>query len=328
VKLHDLGEGGLIRKIRDRFKAEGVAQARAERERDSAKHQAERAASIVIPIGDDAAVFDVQPNHSIIFCSDLMAENRHFIRNLHPPHSVAYKAIAANVSDVGAMGGVPLHFLISLAVPDDLDVEWIDSFLNGVARACSDFNISLLGGDSSSSDSIFVDVSMIGSVPSGKAVGRFGAKRGDLIYVSGKLGGSALGLEHFKSGLKDGAVERHVYPKPRHKIGAALRDKVHAMIDISDGLSTDLSHIIEESRVSARIYKDRIPAWPGAEDRHVLHGGEEYELILAGPELPESVEGVTLTQIGEIVDSAVENQIFLIEGTRESVLRPQGWQHF
>ena len=317
MKLHHLGEGGLIRKIRDRFKAEGVAQAR------------ERAASIVvIPIGDDAAVFDIPPNNSIVFCSDLMAENRHFIRNLHPPHSVAYKAIAANVSDVGAMGGVPLHFLISLAVPDDLDVEWIDSFLNGVARACSDFNISLLGGDSSSSDSIFVDVSMIGSVPSGKAVGRFGAKRGDLIYVSGQLGGSTLGLEHFKSGLKDGAVERHVYPKPRHKIGAALRDKVHAMIDISDGLSTDLSHILEESRVSARIYKDRIPGWPGAEDRNVLHGGEEYELILVGPQLPESVEGVTLTQIGEIVDSAVENQIFLIEGTRESVLRPQGWQHF
>ena len=100
------------------------------------------------------------------------------------------------------------------------------------------------------------------------------------------------------------------------------------MIDISDGLSTDLSHIIEESRVSARIYKDRIPAWPGAEDRHVLHGGEEYELILVGSQLPDSIDGVTLTQIGEIVDSAVENQIFLIEGTRESVLRPQGWQHF
>ena len=305
MKLHELGEGGLIRKIRERFKA-----------------------AVAIPIGDDAAVFDVLPNHSVVFCSDLVAENRHFLRDLHPPHSVAYKAIAANVSDVGAMGGVPLHFLISLAAPDDLDVEWIDSFLNGVARACKDFNISLLGGDSSSSDSIFVDVSMIGIVPTGKAIGRFGAKRGDLIYVSGQLGGSALGLEHFKAGLKDGAVERHVYPKPRHKIGAALRDKVHAMIDISDGLSTDLTHILEESKVSARIYRDRLPAWPGAEERHVLHGGEEYELILVAPQLPKMIEGVSLTQIGEIVDSEFENQIFLIDGTRESVLRAQGWQHF
>jgi thiamine-monophosphate kinase len=305
VKLHDLGEGGLIRKIRDRFKA-----------------------AAVVPIGDDAAVFDVQPNHSIVFCSDLMAENRHFLRDLHPPHSVSYKAIAANVSDVGAMGGIPLHFLISFAAPDDLDVSWIDGFLNGVERACSDFQISLLGGDSSSSDSIFVDVSMIGVVPAGKAIGRFGAKCGDFIYVTGRLGGSALGLEHLKSGLKDATVGRHVYPQPRHKIGAAVRDKVHAMIDISDGLSTDLSHILDESKVSARIYKDRIPGWPGAEDRYVLHGGEEYELILVGPQLPESVEGITLTQIGEIVDSGFENQIFLIDGTQQSVLRPQGWQHF
>jgi thiamine-monophosphate kinase len=305
VKLHDLGESGLIRKIRERFKA-----------------------AVVVPIGDDAAVFDVPPNHSIVFCSDLMAEGRHFLRDLHPPHSVSYKAIAANVSDVGAMGGTPLHFLISLAVPGDLDVSWIDGFLNGIARACQDFEIALLGGDSSSSDSIFVDVSMIGTVPSGKAIGRFGGKPGDLIYVTGQLGGSMLGLERFKSGLRDAAVERHVYPKPRHKVGAAVRDKVHAMIDISDGLSTDLSHILDESHVSARIYKDRIPAWPGAEDRHVLHGGEEYELILVGPPLPEFIAGITLTQIGEIAESATGNQIFLIEGTRESVLPPQGWQHF
>jgi thiamine-monophosphate kinase len=305
VKLHDLGESGLIRKIRERFKA-----------------------AVVVPIGDDAAVFDVQPNHSIVFCSDLMAENRHFIRDLHPPHSISYKAIAANVSDVGAMGGTPLHFLISLAVPGDLDVSWIDGFLNGVARACQDFEITLLGGDSSSSDSILVDVSMIGTVPRGKAIGRFDAKPGDFIYVTGQIGGSILGLEHFKAGLRDAAVERHVYPKPRHKVGAAVRDTVHAMIDISDGLSTDLSHILEESHVSARIYKDRIPRWPGAEDRHVLHGGEEYELILVGPELPQSIAGVTLTQIGEIVASGLENQIVLIEGTQESVLRPQGWQHF
>jgi thiamine-monophosphate kinase len=305
VKLRDLGEDGLIHKIRTRFKA-----------------------AVAVPLGDDAAVFDVLPNHSAVFCSDLMAENHHFLRDLHPPDSVAYKAIAANVSDVGAMGGTPLHFLISLAAPADLDVAWIDSFLDGAARACKDFDISLLGGDSSSSDSIFVDVSMIGTVPSGKAVGRFGAKRGDFIYVSGQLGGSTLGLEHLKAGLKDGAVERHLYPKPRHTIGAALRDQVHAMIDISDGLSTDLTHILEESKVSALIYKERIPAWPNAEDRHVLHGGEEYELILVAPQLPGLIGGVSLSQIGEVVDSKIENEIVVIDGTQESVLRPQGWQHF
>jgi thiamine-monophosphate kinase len=305
VNLRDLGEGGLIRKIRDRFKT-----------------------AAAIPIGDDAAVFDVQPNHSLVFCSDLMVENSDFLRDLHPPDSVGYKAIAANVSDVGAMGGMPLYFLISLAAPADLDVEWVDGFLDGVANACNHFEIGLLGGDSSSSDTIFVDVSMIGTVPSGRAIGRFGAKRGDLIYVSGRLGGSTLGLEHLKSGMKDDAVRRHLYPEPRHMIGAALRDKVHSMIDISDGLSTDLTHILEESRVSARIYRDRIPAWPGAEARHVLHGGEEYELILVGPPLPSTAAGVPLTEIGEIVDSGEEGQICLVDGIRESVLPPRGWQHW
>ena len=307
MKLEDLGESGLIRKIRERFKS-----------------------PVVVPIGDDAAVFDVPAGQSLVFCSDLLAENTHFIRDLDPPDSIGYKSVAANVSDVGAMGGTPLYFLISLAAPDDLDGAWVDSFLDGVALACSDFKLSLIGGDSSSSDRIFVDVSMIGSVPSGKAIRRSGARPGDSIYVSGQLGGSALGLECLRSGdLKNPAVRRHLYPEPRHKLGAALLERAHAMIDISDGLSTDLTHIVEESKVSARINKDRLPGWPGAGDHHILHGGEEYELIVASPhDLAEVRMNVPLRRIGEIIGSGVENQVFLIDGTQESVLRPQGWQHF
>ena len=307
MKLEDLGESGLIRKIRERFKS-----------------------PVVVPIGDDAAVFDVPAGQSLVFCSDLLAENTHFIRDLDPPDSIGYKSVAANVSDVGAMGGTPLHFLISLAAPGELDGAWVDSFLDGVALACGDFKISLIGGDSSSADRIFVDVSMIGSVPSGKAIRRSGAKPGDSIYVSGQIGGSALGLECLRSGdLKNPAVRRHLYPEPRHKLGAALLERAHAMIDISDGLSTDLTHIVEESKVSARIYKDRLPGWPGAGDHHILHGGEEYELIVVSPhDLAEVRMNVPLRRIGEIIGSGVENQVFLIDGTQESVLRPQGWQHF
>ncbi len=307
MKLADLGEGGLIRKIRERFQA-GVA----------------------VPIGDDAAVFDVPPGHSLVFCSDLLAENSHFIRDLYPPDSIGYKSVAANVSDVGAMGGTPLHFLISLAAPGDLEVAWIDSFFDGVGQACASFDISLIGGDSSSSDRIFVDVSMIGTVPSGKAIRRSGAKPGDSIYVSGQLGSSALALESLNSGnLKKSAVRRHLYPEPRHKLGAALRERVHAMIDISDGLSTDLTHIVEESKVSARIYKDRLPGWPGAAPDQVLNGGEEYELIaVSSQDLAQVVTDVPLRRIGEIIDSGFENQVFLIDGPQESVLSPQGWQHF
>ncbi len=306
MKLRDLGEGALVRKIRERF-----------------------ASGVTVGIGDDAAVFDLPAGHSAVFCSDLVAENTHFLRNVHPPDSVGYKSVAANVSDVGAMGGVPMYFLISLAAPGDIDVFWIEGFLDGVSRACSDFEVSLLGGDSSSSDLIFVDVSMIGRVRMGKAVRRRGAEAGDRVYVTGTLGSSALGLDLLKTGNRDDpAVQRHLYPAPRHKAGASMGDRAHAMIDVSDGLSTDLTHILQESGASARIYRDRLPAWPGAEDRHILHGGEEYELIIVAPDLASIIEGIPVTCIGEIIESDGENQAFLIDGTRESVLRPQGWQHF
>ena len=309
MKLRDLGEGALIRKIRERFGA--------------------KTSELPVGIGDDAAVIDIPPGHSLVFCSDLLAENTHFIRDLHPPGSIGHKAIAANVSDIAAMGGVPMHFLISLAAPGELDWTWFEGFFHGVESACGQFDISLAGGDSASSDHIFVDVSMIGRVRSGQAVRRSGAKAGDAIYVTGTLGSSILGLERLKAGTSnDAAVKRHLYPEPRCKVGVAVADQAHAMIDVSDGLSTDLTHILEESRVSARIYKDRLPVWPGAEDHHVLHGGEEYELIIVAPDLPGIIEGVPLTCIGEIIHSETENQTFLIDGTHESVLRPQGWQHF
>jgi thiamine-monophosphate kinase len=172
---------------------------------------------------------------------------------------------------------------------------------------------------------------MIGRVPTGKAVRRSGAKPGDTVYVTGKLGSSALGLERLKAGstTTDASVQRHLYPEPRFKVGPALVNRAHAMIDVSDGLSTDLTHILEESKVSARIYRDRLPGWPETDDRHVLNGGEEYELIVVGPpELPRTVEGVPLTSVGEITGAGDPNQIYLIDGTRESILSPRGWQHF
>ena len=306
MTLRDLGEGALIRRIRERFSS-----------------------GVTVPIGDDAAVFDVPEGYSAVFCSDLVAENAHFLQNLHPPDSIGYKEVAVNVSDVGAMGGIPMHFLISIAAPGDLDTSWVDGFLDGVERACRDFGISLVGGDSSSAEQIFVDVSMIGRVRRGGAVLRSGAKPGDLIYVTGSLGASVLGLEHLKAGNKSHpSVARHLYPEPRHRVGLAVADRAHAMIDVSDGLSTDLTHILHESKVSARIYKDRIPAAPEAQDIHAIHGGEEYELIIVGPEMPAVVEGVPLTAIGEIIASSLDHQLFLVDGALESVLQPRGWQHF
>lgn len=307
MRLDELGEGALIRRIRDRFQTSGA----------------------ILGIGDDAALLELPPGHSIVFCSDLVAENTHFIRTLHPPDSVGYKAVAVNVSDVGAMGGIPMHFVISLAAPGDLAVEWVDAFYGGVERACRDFNATLVGGDTSSAKSIFVDVAMIGRVRTGAAVRRSGARIGDNIYVTGALGASARGLELLKSGnASAAAVKRHLYPEPRHRVGAAVGGQAHAMIDVSDGLSSDLGHIVAESGVSARIYRDRLPMAEGASESDALHGGEEYELIIVAPKLPGEIEGVPVTCIGEIVPSAGEQQVVLVEGTNESILRPRGWDHF
>jgi thiamine-monophosphate kinase len=309
VKLSDLGEGGFIRSIRQRFGPKTV--------------------HWPVGIGDDAAVVDLPSGYSLVFCSDLLVENTHFIRDLHPADSIAYKAVASNVSDVAAMGGTAVHFLISLAAPGDLDWSWFEAFFEGLENACRQFNVALAGGDSASSEHIFVDVSMNGLVRQGQAVCRSGAKVGDGIYVTGTLGSSALGLERLKAGsTDDAAVKRHLFPEPRHTVGSAVVNKAHAMIDVSDGLSVDLNHILEESKVSARIHKDCIPIWPGAEEHHAFHGGEEYELIIVAPDLPASIEGISLTRIGEIIGSGMEHQAFLIDGTTESVLLPRGWQHF
>src|SRR6187549_1281514 len=157
MRLGELGENALVRRIRDRFQNSNA----------------------ILGIGDDAALLELPPGHSIVYCSDLMVEDTHFIRTLHPADSVGYKAVAVNVSDVGAMGGIPMHFVISLAAPGDLELEWVDGFYAGVQQACRDFNVSLVGGDTSSAKSIFVDVAMIGRVRSGTAVRRSGARAGD-----------------------------------------------------------------------------------------------------------------------------------------------------
>lgn len=308
--LRDLGESRLIERIRMQFQDSGA----------------------VLGIGDDAAILDIPQGHSVAYCSDLLAEDTHFIRGLHPPDSVGYKAVAVNVSDVGAMGGIPMHFVVSLAAPGDLEVEWVDRFYAGVARACREFGVTLVGGDSSSAKSIFVDVAMIGRVKTGKAVRRSGAQVGDGIYVTGTLGTSTAGLDLLRRGDRESAaVMRHCYPQPRHRVGATVAETAHAMIDISDGLSTDLGHILTESNVSARIYRGKIPAAPRMDNNAVLHGGEEYELIIVAkeqPALPGLIAGVPLTRIGEVIPSTDKHQILLVDGASESVLAPRGWQHF
>jgi thiamine-monophosphate kinase len=227
------------------------------------------------------------------------------------------------------MGGVPTFFTLSVAVPGEVESSWIDGFIDGIARACEEFRVNIAGGDSSSADRIFVDVSMIGWIETGGEVRRSGAKLGDGIYVTGCLGGSALGLQHLRAGdSAHPSVATHLYPTPRPDIGRAVRAQAHAMTDISDGLSIDLAHIVEESRVSAIVYRNQIPAPVGAHDDHVLHGGEDYELLIVAPQLPTEIAGVSITRIGEIVPAKTASQILLVDGSREMVLEPRGYEHF
>jgi thiamine-monophosphate kinase len=301
-------ESELILKIRERFRTSDT--------------------SVDIGIGDDAAVVSLPTGFSAVLCSDLLAENSHFQRHTHPPESIGYKAIAVNISDIGAMGAIPGQCLVSLAVPTDIEESWIDGLLDGISTACRQFGVQLVGGDSSAAERVFIDVSMLGRVETGKAVRRDGALVGDGVYVTGSLGGSALGLSLIKSvGPTHPAVHRHLYPEPRHQVGRLLASKASAMIDISDGLSVDLAHLLTESSGSARIDADRIPLHAGANLELALHGGEDYELLIAGRDLPSKVGGVAVTQIGEIT-SGETGRIVLVQDSRERILEPRGWQHF
>ncbi len=299
-------EDALVRKIRRRFSAAGAE----------------------VGIGDDAAVVDSPDGFRAVLCSDLLVENTHFERRTHPSDAVGFKSIAANVSDIGAMGAVPARCLISVAVPADLDESWIDGFLDGAAEACRVFEVAVVGGDSSSSERIFVDVAMMGHVEPGRAVRRNGARVGDGIYVTGCLGAAALGLTRLESGSRtDPAIRRQLYPEPRHRLGRRIAPRATAMIDVSDGLSIDLGHIVTESGVSARIERESIPCHPGAGIEMALHGGEDYELLVTAADLPSEVDGVSVARIGEII-AGDSNRIVLVGESDEVILEPLGWRHF
>ena len=299
-------ESELIRKIRGRFGNR----------------------SALVGIGDDAAVLETPRGFSTVFCSDLMAEGTHFRRTTHPPDSIGFKAIAVNVSDIGAMGGRPICCVLSLAAPPDLDASWIDGLLEGVAIACEDFEVELVGGDTSRAASIFVDVAMIGQVPRGQQVRRGGAGVGDGIYVTGNLGHAALGLRMLEDGRPDHpSVQRQLYPKPRHALGQELAPHVTAMIDVSDGLSVDLGHVLEASGVSARIEEAEIPRDPEVPIHLALHGGEDYELLVTSAGIPSTLSG-SVRRIGEIIPASETNEIFLVTESGEEILPKAAWQHF
>ncbi len=257
-----------------------------------------RAAGVVLGIGDDCAI--VRPRGATedwLYTTDMLIEGTHFLRPTHGAADVGWKALARGLSDIAAMGGEARFCLLSLAVASWVDARWVDGFYGGLLTLAERAGVALIGGDLARTERVTCDIVVAGTVPRGKALRRDGARSGDAVYVSGALGGSALGL----AAGRGRAWLRHKRPEPRLALGRFLRARLGATaaMDLSDGLSLDLHRLCTASGLRAEISAP--PVYRGATLEQALHGGEDYELLFTAParvRVPEAFEGLALTRIG------------------------------
>lgn len=283
-------------------------------------------------IGDDCAVLPIPPGHQALVTTDFNLEAVHFRREWHPPDSVGHRCLARGLSDIAAMGGIPRAAFLSLALPAELPQEWADRFIAGLLKLATRFSVPLAGGDTAQSpDGVLADIMVVGSVPAGRAILRSGARPGDFIYVTGTLGSAAAVLNRLRDGehLRPRSHPKHFYPEPRLAVGRFLGENElpSAMIDISDGLSTDLGHLCEESKVGAVVYAESLPAAAGL--TLALHGGDEYELLFAANpkrSIPKLIAEVPVTRIGEITRG--KQMKLVTPAGKTEILKPAGWEHF
>jgi thiamine-monophosphate kinase len=287
-------------------------------------------------IGDDCAVLRIPSRWEALVTTDFSLERTHFRREWHPPESVGHRCLARGLSDIAAMGGEPIAAFLSLALPAKLPQSWVDGFLSGFLRLAGRAGVTLAGGDVAQSPAgVLADIVVLGKVPAGKALRRSGAREGDSIYITGELGGSAAILDKLRRSnsrpAKVSRTGRHHFPVPQLEVGRWLREHglASAAIDVSDGLSTDLAHICEESKVGAVVYANNLPIARGSNLQLALHGGEDYELLFtARPRkpVPASIAGVRVSRIGEIMPG---KRLWLADtGGRRQALQAQGWEHF
>ena len=298
-------------------------------------------------IGDDAAILRGSSKVEWVVSCDFSLEGVHFRDDSHPPESIGYKSLARAASDLAAMGSRPHYFLLALALPAAKTGRWLDRFATGMAKAARELNIRLIGGDTSKSQNVMISITVLGEVAPGQAITRSGARPGDLIYVSEELGRAQLGLELILRGLAHRRslrkyLQPHLYPKIPLALGEwlAARRLATAMMDISDGLSTDLARLCDASGVGARIWSGKIPEVkiPSALAHQkfdalefALHGGEDYGLLFTVR--PKSAKllrrfspKIPLTCIGEITR---QKQILLVHGNgTQAALPAKGWDPF
>src|SRR5216684_1765511 len=264
---------------------------------DSTKNLSGRA--VHLGVGDDAALFRPKRGHEVILTCDWFLEGTHFLREKHPPDAVGWKCLARALSDVAAMGGVQRFFLLSLAMPESHTGRWLDAFLGGLRRASRKFDCTLAGGDTTRQRKILINVTVVGEIRKARAVLRSGARAGDIIYVTGRLGEAELGLRILRSSRSpvrpsNPFLKKHLYPEPRLALGQWLAQKglATAMMDLSDGLSSDLPRLCAASAVGALLERGKIPRVRipnvalkrGLDPMQLaLHGGDDYELLFTIP---------------------------------------------
>jgi thiamine-monophosphate kinase len=308
-----------------------------------------------VGIGDDAAVLAVRRGEEIVVTTDFSLEDVHFRRGWHAPEAVGHKCLARGLSDIAAMGARPVAAFLSLAVPAELTREsksgagvgaWLDRFYCGLLLLAERWQVPLAGGDLAQSAGgrharVAADIVVVGAVERGRALLRSGAKSGDVLYVTGTLGGATAELRaltrspaRYRSVILDTPEHPHFFPQPRIGVGRALvrRRLATAAIDISDGLSVDLQHLCEESGLRAEVDAALLPLGAGAALNDALHGGDDYELLFtadAGVRVPRRIAGVPVRRVGKMLRrrSGLPQMTVIRDGQR-SELRPGGWQHF
>ena len=286
------------------------------------------------PIGDDCTVLPIGDD-ALVMSTDMLIEDVHFLRAASSAEEVGYKSLMVNISDVAAMGATPTATLLSLSLPESAQGEWVEGFMRGFHEGCAKYGVALVGGDTTASrDKIAINVVAIGRAPSGNIKRRSAAKVGDIIAVTGKLGASSKGLVDIMFGdLNTAAAKAHRHAQARIEEGEFLGkcEAVHAMMDISDGIASDIKHIMEQSNVGAEIELSKIPT--DYDIRFATTGGEDYELLVtvAHDKFEEvstallSATGTTLTAVGVITN---DNTLSWRENGQPSELELKGFTHF
>jgi len=292
--------------------------------------------NIVTGIGDDTAVLNYDKKSYLLWTVDMQVEGDHFNRRWSTPEQIGKKAMEINVSDIAAMGGLPKYALVSISLPENTQAEFVGKMYKGMREVCKKYDFEIVGGNTTHGKNMVIDISIIGFVEKERLRLRSHAKIGDLICVTGDLGKSTAGLETLKAGLK-GNVKSHLEPKCRLNEAREIAKHANAMIDVSDGLASEVRHICEMSKKGAVLLKEKIPLSENTKKLarnlgknpydFALHGGEDFELVFTIPKnkLSRIKTKCPITTVGRILDK--KQGIKLMDKGKEIALG-RGYDHF